>query len=54
MPQVSFTRLKVWMNASNVESAPSRPFGCWDVEAMLVEVVGVVERAWDTGCQEES
>ena len=53
MPQVSLARLKTWINTSNVERAPSRPFGGWDVEA-IVEAGGWCEtNAWDGGCQEE-
>ena len=35
MPHVSLARVKVWMMTSNVERAPSRPLGRWEVEAIV-------------------
>jgi hypothetical protein len=39
MPHVSLARFKPWMTMSKAERTPSRPFGCWDVEA-IVEASG--------------
>ena len=38
----------------SVERVLSRPFGCWDMEAMIVEIRGsLVDTAQRTGCAEE-
>ena len=54
MPQGSFAMLKVWIDTSKAERTPPRPFGRWDVVA-LVNICGGCEKCGGVcvGCQED-
>ena len=50
----SFARSRPLMATSSKERIPSRPFGSWDLPA-IVEMQGDCEKAvWREGCGEES
>ena len=51
MPQASFARPRFRIKPSNIERAPLRPLGCWDVEAIVEPGGGCEDSAWDGGCQ---
>ena len=43
---MSFAMFKTWMKTSNVVKTPSRPFCCWDVEAIVGTRGGREESGW--------
>ena len=53
MGVAAFAKFRVSMVTFNKERAPSRPFGCWDLAAM-VEMQDSWEKAvWRVSCEEE-
>jgi hypothetical protein len=53
IPQASFAMFKAWMNTSSVGITTSRPFVCWDTEAIAGVCKGCEESVWEAGCDPE-